>query len=60
MTTPETRDDLLHAVTDFCEVMSASLDETELDPSSREAVLDFVQAVSDAAAKLMRKLQTLH
>jgi len=55
--TPETRADLLRAVTDFYEVVRRSLDEAELDQSEREAIFEFVQVLSDASAELMRKLK---
>jgi len=58
--TPETKDDLLRAVTEFFEVVRGSLDEANLDQSSREAILDFLRAMSDESAKLMRKLRTQH
>jgi hypothetical protein len=55
--TPETKADLLHAVTEFYEVVRRSLDEADLDQSEQEAIFDFVQALSDASAELMRKLR---
>jgi hypothetical protein len=55
--TPETKADLLRAVTDFYDVIRASLDEADLDQSSREAIFDYLHAVSDASAELMRKLK---
>ena len=58
--TPETKADLLRAVTDFYDVVRRSLDEAELDESEREAIFDYVQAVHDASAELMRKLRTWH
>ena len=57
---PETKADLLRAVTDFYDVMRGSLDDAELDERSREALLDFLQALSDASAELMRKLRPQH
>ena len=39
--TPETKDDLLRAVTNFYEAMRGSLDGAELDQSERKAMLDF-------------------
>jgi hypothetical protein len=50
----------LRAVTEFFEVVRGSLDEANLDQSSREAILDFLRAMSDESAKLMRKLRTQH
>jgi hypothetical protein len=41
-------------------VVRRSLDETELDESEREAIFDYLQALSDAIAELMRKLRTWH
>ena len=58
--TPETKAELLRAVTDFYEVVRRSLEEAELDQSEREAIFDYVQAVHDASAELMRKLRTWH
>ena len=58
--TPETKDDLLRAVTKFYEAMRGSLDGAELDQSERKAMLDFVQAVHHAATELKRKLQMQH
>ena len=58
--TPETKADLLRAVTDFYDVVRRSLEEAELDQSEREAIFDYVQAVHDASAELMRKLRTWH
>jgi hypothetical protein len=58
--TPETKDDLLRAVTKFYEAMRGSLDGVELDQREREALLDFVQAVHDAATELKRKLRMQH
>jgi len=58
--TPETKADLLRVVTDFYEVVRRSLEEAELDQSEREAIFDYVQAVHDASAELMRKLRTWH
>jgi len=53
--TPETKAELLRAVTDFYEAMRAGLDGAELDQSERKALFDFVQAVHDAATELKRK-----
>jgi hypothetical protein len=58
--TPETKDDLLHAMTNFYEAMRGSLDGAELDQSERKAIVDFVQAVHDAATELKRKLGMQH
>jgi hypothetical protein len=58
--TPETKADLLRAVTDFYEVVRRTLDEAECDQSEREAIFDYLQALSDASAELMRKLRTHH
>ena len=58
--TPETKADLLRVVTDFYEVVRRSLEEAELDQSERKAMLDFVQAVHDAATELKRKLRMQH
>jgi hypothetical protein len=58
--TPETKDDRLRAVTNFYEAMRSSLDGAELDQSERKAMLDFVQAVHDAATELKRKLRMLN
>ena len=58
--TPETKDDLLRAVTNFYEAMRGSLDGAELDEGERKAMLDFVQAVHDAATELKRKLRMQH
>jgi len=55
--TPETKAELLRAVTDFYEAMRAGLDGAELDQSERKALFDFVQAVHDAATELKRKLR---
>jgi hypothetical protein len=55
--TPETRADLLRAVTDFYEMVRRSLDEAECDQSEREAIFDFVQAVHYACTELIRKLK---
>ena len=55
--TPETKADLLRAVTDFYDVVRRSLDEAELDEGEREAIFDYLQALSDASAELMRKLK---
>jgi len=57
---PETKADLLRAVTDFYDVIRGSLDDAELDERSRVALLDFLQALSDASAELMRKLRPQH
>jgi hypothetical protein len=54
---PETRADLLRAVTDFYDVIRGSLDDAELDQRSQEAIFDFLQTLSDASAELMRKLK---
>ena len=54
---PETKAELLRAVTDFYEVVRRSLDDANLDPSSQEAIFDFLQTLSDASAELMRKLK---
>jgi hypothetical protein len=40
--------------------MRGSLDGAELDQSERKAILDFVQAVHDAATELKRKLRMQH
>ena len=58
--TPETKDDVLRAVTNFYEAMRGSLDGAELDQSERKAIFDFVQAVHDAATELKRKLRMQH
>ena len=57
---PETKADLFRVVTDFYDVIRGRLDEAELDESEREAIFDYVQAVHDASAELMRKLRTWH
>ena len=54
---PETKAELLRAVTDFYEVVRRSLDDANLDPSSQEAIVDYLQTVSAASAELMRKLK---
>jgi hypothetical protein len=38
-------------------VVRRSLDEAEVDESEREAIFDYLQALSDASAELMRKLK---
>jgi hypothetical protein len=53
---PEIRADLLRAVTDFYEVVRRRLDEAECDQSEWEAIFDYLQALSEASAELMRKL----
>ena len=54
---PETKADLFRVVTDFYDVIRGRLDEAELDESEREAIFDYLQAVSDASAELMSKLK---
>jgi hypothetical protein len=47
----------LRAVTDFYEVVRRRLDEAECDQSEWEAIFDYLQALSEASAELMRKLK---
>ena len=47
----------MRAVTDFYEVVRRRLDEAECDQSEWEAIFDYLQALSEASAELMRKLK---